>query len=118
MPVLALVLGLGWATLVHGLPLWHRSPAPTSWRAHVRPLLGGVLLASLVLGAIPTWLGPTAPWRTPIWASLSSLQSAVRGARGQGGGPPRLARCTEALRDDISRGLDPAGKLHGGVFSE
>lgn len=126
MPVLALGLGLAWATLASGRAFWQLGAPDQGWRAWsgwsriapLRPALALGLLLALLLGGIPSALSPLATWRVPIGASLASLQRSVEIARGERPGDPRYNSCADALHSDIRAGLDPAGRLYGGIYAD
>ena len=126
MPVLALALGLAWATLASGRAIWQRGEASQGWQswsgwsqiAPLRPVLALGLLLAFLMGALPSALSPVASWRQTIGSSVSSLQLAVEMAKGEGPRDPRYNSCADALHSDIRAGLDPAGRLYGGIYAD
>lgn len=114
-PVLALALGVAFATLVHGPRLWHRAPPPRTWRTAVKPV-GAVLLGLLlVLGAVPSWLSPAAPWREPVTATNGHLWKAVDWLEGARQPRGQEVGCAEGLAADRAAGLAWRGTLFGGI---
>ncbi len=91
--------GVAWAGLCQ-LPF---SPlASRRGPAWLRPSIGIVLLLALMLGIVPTWLSPVAPWRRAIMGDRQPYD--LQQAATQGGMNPKLIYpCLEALKDDKLR---------------
>lgn len=118
-PMLPVLFGLALSTIVQGrLPRAGSegesppSPAPAGGRrtamALLRPVLAVLILALLVLGTVPSWLSPVAPWRVPWEAHPEAQQTARHVSSGaEGPGTPVFPPCTDGLRMDVERGLDP-----------
>jgi hypothetical protein len=99
MLIIPALAGVAWAGLCQlpFSPLASRR-APT-W---LRPTLGFALLLVLMLGLIPTWLSPVAPWRRAIMGDRQPYD--LQQAATQGGMDPRLIYpCLEALKADQQR---------------
>jgi hypothetical protein len=112
LPVMGLALGVAGAALVH-------VKRPRGRRVRPLALAGGVVLGVLlVLGILPSWLSPDAPWRTPIMGSIREPVDAVRGVRGAASGPQALEACIGWLEADAAAGRPVAGRLHGGIPAE
>lgn len=130
-PIAPLLLGIAWATLLHGpLPRSLEEPAdgsdpPSFLRRWSRALVGTLLLALLVLGVIPSWLSPAAPWRTPLpgqqgpaelgrslvqepegWSSEAQCLE-DKGARGCA-----ERQCQIHIREDQARGLGLTSRVY------
>ncbi|RME22575.1 MAG: hypothetical protein D6798_15440, partial [Deltaproteobacteria bacterium] len=134
-PLLALVLGLGMATLLHGfdgIPLlgsgwrWLRGRLLAALprfphHALARFVLGNVLGFLLVTGILPTVLSPAARWRVPIRHAIGDMQSVVYS---HGGGAwvqssvPATPSCYELLDQQTAAGIPPGGTLFGGIPTE
>lgn len=112
-PVVALVLGLGWAALAQGGPPAGESAA---WgRRAWAWWLGAVGLAlALTLGLLPSMLSPAAAWRPGPDArpdGYRAVRCYVGTAAGEagaclGGEAPRDPRCTQALARELAEGLN------------
>lgn len=114
-PVLALVLGVAFAVLVHGPALRFRAPPPRSWRTAVQPV-GAVLLALLlVLGVVPSWFSPVASWKAPLTAENGHLWRAVDWMAGEKVPRGTEVGCVRGLSADAAAGLDWRGSLFGGI---
>jgi len=97
-PLLAVLVGLAWATLAEGRT--HREAD----RARVRPLLAVGLFGALVLGAVPTPLSPVAGWRTSLPTHARPLTSLLDGSASERA-RWRFSACAARLRDDAEAGL-------------
>ena len=97
-PLLAVLVGLAWATLAEGRT--HREAD----RARVRPLLAVGLFGALVLGAVPTPLSPVAGWRTSLPTHARPLTSLLDGSASVRA-RWRFSACAARLRDDAEAGL-------------
>lgn len=118
-PMLPVLFGLALSTVVQGrLPRARtegessRSPSPAGWRrtatAALRPALAVLILALLVLGVVPGWLSPVAPWRV-AWVTHPEAQGTARmvATGSESPGIPVFPPCVDGLRLDLERGLDP-----------
>jgi hypothetical protein len=108
-PWLALLLGLGFATLVEGGP---RSGRPDG-RGTLRAVLAVVVLFLLIMGAIPSHVSPMALWRSEVSRSDREVQRVIDAA--QRGSPGHAPVCAQRLIDEIEAGGTIEGRLHGGV---
>lgn len=99
MVIIPALAGVAWAGLC-ALPI---SPlASRHGPAWLRPVLGFGLLLVLMLGLVPTWLSPVAPWRRAIMGDRQPYD--LQQAATQGGMNPQLIYpCLEALKSDKSR---------------
>ncbi|MDG1482218.1 MAG: hypothetical protein P8R54_21680 [Myxococcota bacterium] len=108
-PILALLLGLGFAVVYEGA-----ARSGVSRRAGaLRLAVGTLLLLLLVLGVVPSAVSPVAPWRTPIPASDRQLRRLVDAL--ESGAPSQMTACLQQLRRDEAAGHSPRGRLYGGV---
>lgn len=133
-----LVLGLAWVTLARRGPGGRLLPAalrrllpgsPSEQEPDAPPprppvakraaavALPGALAALLVLGVVPGWLSPTAPWRLraasdPDFYNVQTQAAAA--ARGQPPvtGKPRREACEALFSADINRGIPATSRLY------
>ena len=108
-PILALLIGLGFAVLYEGSA---RLGAPRRTGA-MRLAVGSLLMLMLVLGVIPSAVSPVASWRTPIPASDRQLRRLVDAL--ESGSPSQMTACLQQLRRDEDGGIPPRGRLYGGL---
>jgi len=97
-PLLAVLVGLAWATLAEGRT--HRDAGV----ARVRPILAVGLFGALVLGAIPSTLSPLATWRTALPTHARPLTSLLDGTAPKRASR-RFADCAWRLQTDAEDGL-------------
>lgn len=120
LPAVAVVAGVGFAVLVRGAlpvhdapPVSAEAPPPTGGtfrervrevlRTGLRPAAAIVGLAVMVGGAVPTWLGPTQPWRD--WALGSSEPWDLLAETAAGVERPGALQCQSALWRDNAAGF-------------
>lgn len=105
MPVVAIVTAVAFAVLLTGaLPRPDATTQPPpSWRGAVRPALALLLLAVLVAGAVPSWLGPRSRWRAGEVGDSEprNLIADTQAGRRRAGGDD----CQRALRRDAAAGF-------------
>lgn len=116
----ALCLGVGFVSLqalASRLPI-PRLPMPARI-APVLPGLGAVLVAvGLVLGGLPSWLGPNAPWRSPMGGSDARVDELVTATHDAAAGrtptmwlDERGWACVNALVIEARAGGEVGGRL-------
>jgi len=115
-PGLAVVLGLGLEALIFLLP---GQPKGRPWSLQI--LWVGVV-ASLVVGGLPSPFSPTADWRMPMAASFGDFRRMLDATEGSPD-PGRKkwtalnpALCVQGLRTDLDEGIeldrfDPRSRL-------
>ncbi len=108
-PVLALALGLGIAVLVEGGVRAGRA----GWRGALRLVVGGGAVLLLVLGVVPSPISPVADWRTPIPTSDRAIHQLLDAFERRVHSD--MPACVRQLRADEAAGLDPRGRLYGGL---
>ncbi len=91
------------------------APATTAHRAGA-VALPGLVLVLLVMGAVPTWLSPAAPWRLrsssdPDFYNVQALAAASAAGKPARGGKPRREACHALLTEDLQRGVPPTSRL-------
>jgi len=120
------LLGSAWAMLAFG-PARDEHAAGPRWRSSAS-LLTLVVLASLVLGLIPSWLAPDAPWRGERFPTCGDQRGQFQGAARRlaettdragllraaqepftGRDPHKL--CHLVLAVDLQRGIPFAGRI-------
>jgi hypothetical protein len=112
MAIIPIVLGVGLAVLAQG----SLSRLDDSQQSGERPwgMAGGVLvLVALVLGIVPSWLSPTASWRSPIGADSEPQHSIEVAQSGVVAAHDVSELCVSALRSDYEAGALPGSGLYG-----
>jgi len=112
LPWFAVLMGVAGAVLVDG---WHSRSGRQGW---ARLAAATALAFLLVLGAIPTWLSPTASWRTPTSASPHAIRRVVEAAEEGTAGRPGYGDCVGAVKRDLEAGRSTSGSLYGGIWSD
>lgn len=123
MAIVPVLLGAGFAVLLHGerpFPRW-RGATATAPRASaavapliqrpVRVWLAIGLLALCVLGVVPSWIGPRAPWRRVLDVGVEPYRWAEAATTGGTHMNRQQESCVSALRADIDAGLPVTGRL-------
>ncbi len=115
-PVLAVGIGLSLAMLASLPTIWaSKAPELPGWTRHVKPVGGGLIVLLLVLGVVPTWLGPTASWKVPLTAANNQVLRAEDWMSGKRHAVGREKTCLDSLLADEAAGMPWRGSLFGGV---
>jgi hypothetical protein len=112
MPPLAVFLGIGFAALAQGALRRARdaTQAPEAaesnrWRNVARPVAAFALCLALVLGAIPSYLSPEAPWRTRESSNAKEVGRYLAKAAGETSrGQLIRADCLSAVQTEVAEG--------------
>ncbi len=108
LPAIAIVLGVAFAALLRGpLPRAEADAPPAlppreALRRAVRPTLALLVLTGFVGGVVPTWLGPTALWRT--WNLTDSEPRDLLVETNAGLKRPGTLDCQLALQRSVASG--------------
>lgn len=115
-PVLALLIGLAWVSAAELLPTHFTGRLKSLHFPASDLVLNGGVFFLLVLGGLPSWLSPIAPWRQPMISALdSSIPMMVYAStRPQ---TQRIsdteAQCMAALSEDLAADPDSGTHIYG-----
>ena len=112
MALIPILLGVGVAVLAQGA--LQRRDAQLESDGPPWGLMAGVgALLVLVLGIVPSWLSPTATWRSPIGADTEPKHS-IEVAQAEAPAAEDVSGiCVAALRADYESGHAPGSRLYG-----
>ena len=112
MALIPILLGVGLAVIAQGA--LEKRDATTEPEGLPWAGAAGVgALVLLVLGIIPSWLSPTATWRSPIGADTEPKHS-IQVAQGDAPAAQDVSGiCVAALRADFEAGHSPGSMLYG-----
>jgi len=91
------------------------SMALLAGRGRWRLLAGSVVALVVALGVLPSPLSPIAAWRVPGKAQRADIAAFLVEVDTGETHHPHGEDCGRGLRQDRDRGLEPGGRLHGGV---